>query len=86
MFSGKQAVTLWYGNRKPNLSTDKERVTLKVYNGNFQSPVWVDLRTGGIFELPENTWNKEGNTYYFNQIPVYDSPVLIIDKSLILWN
>lgn len=79
----KQAVALWYGNRKPTISTDKKKIEIKVYGGKFDTPVWVDLRTGEVFAIPENKWKKNGNTYRFSEIPVYDSPVLIIDKSLI---
>ena len=82
-YNMKQAVALWYGNRKPTLSTDKQKIELKVYGGNFHSPVWVDLRTGEVFAIPVNKWKKNGNTYWFSDIPVSDSPVLIIDKSLI---
>lgn len=28
-------------------------------------------------------WSKSGSVYEFNNIPVYDSPVLIADKSLL---
>ncbi len=82
--SGKQAVAVWFGNNKPTVTTDKQTNDLKLYNGNFKDPVLVDLRTGEVFQIPEKNWNKNGTIYSFNKIPVYDSPVLIIDKSLIL--
>jgi hypothetical protein len=47
-------------------------------------PVWVDLRTGEVYEIPEKNWSRKGLVYTFKDIPVYDSPVLIADKSLVL--
>jgi hypothetical protein len=79
----KQAVTFWYGNRKPTLSTKKQKIDITIYGGNFDSPVWVDLSTGEVFAIPENKWKKNGNTFWFSDIPVYDSPTLIIDISLL---
>jgi hypothetical protein len=44
----------------------------------------VDLRNGEVYEIPEKNWSRKGSAYTFKDIPVYDSPVLIADKSLIL--
>ena len=82
--SGKQAIALWYGNIKSTTSTEKQSNNLKIYNGNFDEPVWVDLLSGEVFEIPRQYWSKKGTVYSFNNIPIYDSPILIINKSLIL--
>jgi hypothetical protein len=47
------------------------------------SGVFVDILTGGVYEIPASQRSKNGNTWTFKNIPVYDSPVLIADKSLI---
>ena len=52
-------------------------------NGNFERPVYVDILTGSVFEIPANQWVKEGNKFIFKDIPVYDAPILIADKSVI---
>ena len=46
-----------------------------------KEPVWVDLMTGGVYEFPsENVIvNSEGVTYL--DVPVYDSPCLLAEKS-----
>jgi len=51
---------------------------------DFDIQVYVDIITGGVYKIPSANWSKEGNTYTFKSIPVYDSPILIIDSSLIL--
>jgi hypothetical protein len=85
IYTEKQAIAIWQGNNKPTTTTDTQLHKIKIYNGNFRVPVFVDLRTGEVFEIPDNQWSKSGSVYEFNSIPVYDSPVLIVDKSLILW-
>ena len=45
--------------------------------------MWVDIITGGVYEIPAGQWSRTGSTYTFKGIPVYDAPILIADRSLI---
>jgi hypothetical protein len=36
-----------------------------------------------VHDIPATQWSKKGNTYIFKDIPIYDAPVLIADRSLI---
>ncbi|MGK7393836.1 MAG: GH39 family glycosyl hydrolase [Candidatus Cyclobacteriaceae bacterium M3_2C_046] len=83
-YSNQQVVTLWFDGEIPSDSNDKADVDFTFYQGYFADPVYVDLRTGEIYEIPAKNWIKKGATYEFKNIPVYDSPVLIADKSLVL--
>ncbi len=80
----RQVVVLWKDSQNPTNSNAKSPMTFEFPAGNFDTPVLVDLRTGQVYELPESSWNKNGTHYTFENIPVYDSPVLIADQSLIL--
>lgn len=80
--SGKQLLTLWLDGNIPNNTFETQMVELTIENGNFKHPVWVDLFSGRVYEIPKSNWSKNGTSYKF-KIPVYDSPVLIADKSLI---
>jgi len=51
-------------------------------NASFDQPVFVDIITGGVYEIPAGQWKKTGTTYIFTDIPVYDAPILIADKML----
>ena len=42
-----------------------------------KDPVWVDLRTGRVYELPASN--------PFKGVPVYDSPCLIAERAAIHW-
>jgi len=60
-----------------------KNVNFTILNGNFEQPVYVDILTGLVYEIPDNQWQKIGDKYVFNNLPVYDAPILIADKSLI---
>ena len=77
----KQIVTVWLDSRTPTNQFTTTPIDITIENGNFTTPVWVDLLTGHIYEIPKNRWRKSGTTYTFSGVPVYDSPILIADKS-----
>lgn len=81
--SKKQVFTIWMDEYIPTNTNQTREVNFSFLNGNFEQPVYVDILTGGVYEIPATQWSKQANTYTFKAIPVYDSPILIIDKSLI---
>jgi hypothetical protein len=50
---------------------------------SFEQPVLVDMLTGIVYKLPENAFRKGPDASVFENIPVYDSPLMIVDRSLI---
>ena len=78
-----QAVAIWLDGEIPNDFTDKKQVNLEFPQAHFQEPVFVDMRTGEVFALSTSTYQRRGTNYRFQNIPIYDSPILLIDRSLI---
>jgi hypothetical protein len=84
--SKKQLYTIWMDENIPTNSNVTKLQTFTFTEGNFEHPVFVDIITGGVYDISADKWNKTGNTFTFKEIPVYDGPILIADKSLInLW-
>lgn len=79
----KQVVSVWLDSKTPTNLFTTMPVDITIENGNFNNPVWVDLMTGQVYEIPQKQWRKTGTTYTFAGMPVYDSPVLIAEKSSI---
>ena len=79
----KQLYAIWMDENIPTDSNQTKLQTFTFSNGNFESPVLVDIITGGVYEIPATKWSKKGNTYTFKEIPVYDAPIVIADKSLV---
>ena len=75
-------VALWLDGQNVTNSFKTTPVSFTIENVSFNTPVWVDLMTGGIYEIPKSQWSKSGSSVTFN-IPLYDSPVLITEKSFI---
>jgi len=77
-------VALWIDSTNATNSFQTTPVTISFENVHLKNPVWVDLMTGKIYELPKNSWIKKGNNYTFTGLPLYDSPVLIAEKSMVI--
>ncbi len=81
-FNNMQAVAIWFDSEIPSDNNKTTSLTFNFTCAQFNNPVFVDLRTGDVFEIPKKNQSQNGNTWTFKNIPVYDSPVLIIDKSI----
>jgi hypothetical protein len=82
--SGQQVVSIWFDGMRPAASNEMSDVDFTFYTGQFTEPVYIDLRSGSVYDIPENNWSRRGTVYRFDDIPVYDSPVLIAERSNIL--
>lgn len=81
--SKKQVVSIWLDKNIPANENAFKNIDFEISNGRFSKPVYVDVITGKVTEIPSSQWKKKGRSYTFSQIPVYDGPILIIDKSLV---
>jgi hypothetical protein len=79
----KQVFVMWVDEYIPTNSNATREINFTILNGSFNEPVYVDILSGGVYEIPAGEWSKEGSTFTFKKIPVYDAPVLIADRSLI---
>ncbi len=82
-FTGRQVVTIWQDGEIPSDKIEKASIDLAFPVGNFEQPVYVDLREGRVYEIPSSHWFRRGTVCEFRGIPCYDSPILIADRSLV---
>jgi hypothetical protein len=78
-----QVFTIWESEGIPTNTLGKENFDFTIAHGNFKDPVYVDIITGDIYEIPKNKWSKNNKVYTFKDIPIYDGPILLADKSII---
>ena len=83
--SGLDVIALWDGTEIPGNGSDLETVRIEVKGGRFKDPVWVDLITGYVYEIMPEQVMTEGGVVVLKDIPVYDGPAAIIDKSLVTY-
>jgi len=81
--TNNQVVTVWFDDKIPSDDNQKSFRDFIFYEGQFNHPVWVDILSGEVYDIPKTNWSKNGVRYDFKQIPVYDSPVLIADLSVL---
>ena len=51
--------------------------------GKFENPVWVDIFTGKVCEIPADKITRSGDVLKVKDFPIYDSPILVTDKSVL---
>ncbi|OGV63556.1 MAG: hypothetical protein A2283_05210, partial [Lentisphaerae bacterium RIFOXYA12_FULL_48_11] len=81
--SGLDVVTLWDGTEIPSNGSEINKVQLTIKGGHLKDPVWIDLITGNIYAIPAEQFSADGGTMTFKDIPVYDGPAAITDKSFL---
>lgn len=77
-------VTLWRRSDPPGKQPEMERVALTIKDTAFAHPVWVDLLTGGVYEMDHGLWDVRGHDTVIPRLPVYDSPVVIAERRWIV--
>jgi len=81
--SGRPVCVFWDKSGVPSNANDTVTATLTVAKAAFSEPVWVDVITGGVHEIPPDRVAREGDATVFSGIPVYDAPAFIADKALL---
>lgn len=76
-------VTLWSNEAKPEEKYTSKVVTVSI-SGTFKNPVYVDLISGKVYDIPAKNWKKSGELYTFTDIPVPDYPVAVAEKSAVV--
>ena len=82
--TGEPLWTLWIKSGVPSDDNATVRATVTLRQARFQQPVWVDLITGGIHEIPASMLAADGDTVTFKDLPLYDAPIVLADRSLVM--
>jgi len=82
--TSKTVASIWFsGGGLPSDVNNFTDVNFTLTPTDIVDPVWVDMRDGTVRTIPAAAWSRSGNTCTFNNVPVYDSPILIADRSAI---
>jgi hypothetical protein len=82
--TGQPILTLWNKSGIPSNDNSTVEATVSVRGAQFQQPVWVDVVTGGIHEIPSTSLVQSGDTLTLMGIPLYDAPALVLDRALVM--
>lgn len=81
--SGKDVYTLWLADVIPGSELAKKSYRVGLANARFEQPVYVDVISGKVYGIPAGDWSVKDGRTVFNNIPLFDGPVLIADRSLV---
>lgn len=81
--TGARVYCFWLDDVIPGECRKPEKLELSFAGSDFKEPVCLEMVTGNVYEIPAERWFKEGRVDQFKDMPVYDSPILILEKSLI---
>lgn len=68
---------------RPGDSFETRPAVFKYTGKPLKEPVWVDLLTGRVYEYPANRQLVSRKSIRFVDVPVYDSPCLLTERSVI---
>jgi hypothetical protein len=81
--NNQNLVTIWLHTNRPTDYNATTTIEFEMKGVEFKNPVWVDLRTGLVYQIPKKGWEQNGKTFKMTNLPVYDSPIIIAEKELI---
>ena len=83
---GAQVAALWFSDAPPAEANGVSLADVKLRAGKFTEPVLVDVRTSTVYALPKTGWTQDDKGTVFRALPIYDSPMLIVEKSALTLN
>jgi hypothetical protein len=82
--SHQSLLALWDSSSHPENTSETTPAQITLAGVAFQEPVWVDVVTGAIYELPKDRVVTAGDKTVLKDIPLYDAPVLITDRCVVV--
>ena len=82
--TGQHMVVLWDNSATPDDSFVTRPAQVVVKGFAIEEPVWVDLVSGRICEIPRERIITNGEATVFKDLPLYDAPVLIAGKAMLM--
>ncbi len=74
---------LWFSDRIPSDDLSWDKIDITIENVKLSDPVYVDMITGKVYEIPRYNRKVIGDDTKFNDIPMRDSPIMIVERSQI---
>jgi polysaccharide biosynthesis protein PslG len=80
---GTSVVLIWYKDQIPCDDIKWDLANISIKGANFIDPVYVDMITGKVYELDKSKLKISGENSIITALPVWDSPVMITERSLV---
>jgi hypothetical protein len=80
---GKPVILVWDKDQIPTDDLNWDLVNLTIKGIKFQDPVYVEMISGKVYEIDKATVKNRGADVEFKELPVWDSPIMIAERSLV---
>ncbi|MDO5580353.1 MAG: beta-galactosidase [Planctomycetia bacterium] len=77
-------VVFWDSSSHPDNDNATVPGQLTLKGISFKEPVWVDTVSGAIYAIPKDRILRSGDSIAFKDIPLYDAPVFIAEKAMLI--
>lgn len=77
---------VWYDDKIPGDELKWDLVNLTIKGANFKDPVYVEMISGKVYEIEKSNWNIKGEDTRFKKLPVWDSVIMIAERSQVKLN
>jgi len=81
--TGIPLIAFWDGTGVPAHECVASKAQLTLPATGLQQPVWLDLLSGNLYAIPAESITRDGDKCVISAVPVYDSPAVITDQSLL---
>ena len=81
--NGSPIFAFWIGTEVPGDSFEIRPLTFYRKGPALKDPVWVDLMTGRVYAFPAAKQVSHSRGTAFIDVPVYDSPCLVTERSVL---
>jgi len=82
--TGANLIVLWDSSETPDDAFITRPAHIVAHHLPIMTPVWVDLVSGRVYEIPSDRIASSGAFTIFTNIPLYDAPILIAERDLVL--
>ncbi len=72
---------VWYNDRNPGDEMKWDLVSLTIKNTTFKDPIYIEMVSGKVYEIDTEDWELKGNNVVFKNLPVWDSVMMIAERS-----
>ena len=79
--AGTPVLLAWYSHRIPSDALVFDQIELTVPGVTLSDPVWMDMITGRVFEIPAADIVRKDGVTVFRNLPMWDSPVLLAERA-----
>jgi len=75
---------IWFNDQIPGDDLKWDLIDMSIKDVNFNDPVYVEMISGKVYDIDKSDWVNENQNVSFRNLPVWDSVIMIVERSQII--